>query len=125
MLKRAWLGVWLTSTCRSNVVKMEFSCKSRFESYSSRCNHVRRLIGARYVNRYIFKMVKFPMVWGVIKGVGTKTLVNCPNRLNSNSGYKTIVSWYTGPHNLNLIENLWSIVKTKVGKRIFSHSKDL
>jgi len=73
--------------------KMVFSDESRFETYSSRRRHVRRSIGTRYVNRYVCKTVKFPisvMVWCDIKGDGTKTLVKCPNRLDSN-GYQSVL----------------------------------
>jgi len=70
--------------------KVVLSDESRFESYSSRPMHLRRPIGTRYVSRYICKTVKFlifVIVWGGIKGDGTKTLVKCPNRLDSN-GYQ-------------------------------------
>ena len=36
-----------------------------------------------------------------------------------------MVNWPPQLPDLNLIENRWSIVKNKVGKRIFLHSKDL
>ena len=73
--------------------KVVFSDESRFESYFSRRMHVRRPIGTRYVNRYICKTVKFSisvMVWDGIKGDGTKTLVKCPNHLDS-SGYQSVL----------------------------------
>jgi len=162
----AWCKAYKNMT-QDDWEKVIFSDESRFETFTNRRRYVRRPIGNRYANRYICKTVKFPnsvMVWGGIKGDGTKTLVKCPHRLDSNA-YQSVleqglfsiydsqsvfmqdgapchksrstlqfldrknvcvmVDWPPQSPDINLIENLWSIVKNKLSKRILRQSTDL
>jgi len=88
----AWCKAYqnMTDDDCQNVV---FTDECRFETFANRRRYVRRPIEMRYVNIYVCKTVKFPnsvMVWGGIKGDGTKTLVKCPHRLDF-KGYQSIL----------------------------------
>lgn len=127
---------------------------------------VRRPIGKRFQNRYITKTVKYApfsiLVWGAIKGDGTRVIVKCPKTLNSENyanileqglpsiynsenifmqdGARCHTSRYTINYletknilllsdwppqspDLNVIENLWTILKRNVGRH-YSANKD-
>ena len=66
-----------------------FSDESLFEQYSKRRILVWRCIGQRYMNRFVTKTVLNGgfrvMLWGAIKGDGTKILCRCPSILNSDT----------------------------------------
>jgi len=82
----AWCKAYKTWDVNSwkNVI---FSDESLFEQYSRRRILVRRRIGQRNLNTFVTKTVANGgfrlMVWGAIKGDGTKMLFRCPSILNS------------------------------------------
>ena len=71
-----------------------FSDECRVEQYSKRRMLVRRQSGQRNMHQFVTKTVKYGgfsvMVWGAIKGDGTKVLYRCPTILNS-EGYMQII----------------------------------
>lgn len=134
-----------------------FSDESKFERYSLRRKYVRRLSGMPLKYKYVCTTVKQRgfsiMVWGVIKGDGTRKLIKCPNTLNSkeyqsildsgliavydydsifmqdgapchrskstmaylkNKDVEILENWPPYSPDLNIFENLWSIVKNQV-----------
>jgi len=66
-----------------------FSDESRIERFSMRRRYVRRPIYQRFLPRYTTKTVKYGgfsiLVWGAIKGDGSRILIRCPARLDSNA----------------------------------------
>jgi len=68
-------------------LKVMFSDESQIQRFTTHCRHVRRPVGARFQNRYVCKTVKYGgisiLCWGAILGDGTRTIVRCPPRLNS------------------------------------------
>jgi len=75
--------------------KIVFSDESKVELFSSRRRFVRRRIGQRFEKQFVCRTVKGGgfslMVWGCIKGDGSKMLYRCPRILNSDS-YQNILS---------------------------------
>jgi len=69
--------------------KVMFSDESQIQKFTTHCRYVRRPIGARLQNRYFCKTVKYGgfliLCWGAILGDGTRTIVRCPPRLNSDA----------------------------------------
>lgn len=74
--------------------EMIFTDESRIELFSRRREYVRRPERSRYNIKYTTKTVKFGgkslMVWGAIKGDGTRVLIRCPDRMNSEA-YKDVL----------------------------------
>ena len=64
-----------------------FSDESRIERHSMRRRYVRRPLHQRFQPRYTIKTVKYGgfsiLVWGAIKGDGSRMLIRCPIRLDS------------------------------------------
>jgi len=64
-----------------------FSDECLVQMFPNRRRFVRRPIGTRFCNRYVTQTVKFGgpsiLVWGAIKGDGTRLLIKCPIRLDS------------------------------------------
>jgi len=145
-----------------------FSDECRFQIYANMTRVVRRPRNYRYCSRYVIKTVKYGgpsvMVWGAIKGDGSRVLVRCPKTLNScayqkvlNSGlfqlcgplsvfvqdnapcHKSrstlnyldnkqvyvLFNWPAQSPDINVIENLWSILKSKVQRRCPISEDDL
>jgi len=71
-----------------------FSDESRLELYSKRRQYVRRPVGEWLKSKYTLKTVKYGgssiLVWGAIRGDGTKVLCRCPHILNSKE-YQTVL----------------------------------
>jgi len=69
--------------------KVLFSDESQIQKYSMHRRHVRRPVGYRFSNRYICKTVKYGgfaiMCWGAILGDGSRTLIRCPPRMDSDA----------------------------------------
>jgi len=129
---------------------------------------VRRSQNYRYCSRYVIKTVKYGgpsvMVWGAIKGDGSRVLVRCPKTLNScayqevldsglfqlcgpqsvfvqdnapchksrstlnyldNKQVCVLSDWPAQSPDINVIENLWSILKSKVQRRCPISEDDL
>jgi len=74
--------------------KVIFSDESRIKLFSRRRQYVRRPQGSKYSPKYITKTVKFGgnsiMVSGAIKEDGTRVLLRCPDRMNSDA-YKNVL----------------------------------
>ena len=72
-----------------------FSDESRIEIFALRRKYVRRPQGTRLQNRYICKTVKYSkvavIIWGAIKGDGSRSLVRCDPRLNL-IGYQYVLN---------------------------------
>ena len=83
---------WDTSMWSSVI----FSDECRVEQYSKRRMLVRRRIGQRNLHQFVAKTVKYGgfnvMVWGAIKGDGSKVLCRCPPIVNSKAYVKIIES---------------------------------
>jgi len=144
-----------------------FTDECRIEMFSSRRKFVRRPIGQRFNHRYTCKTVRHSfsiLVWGLIKGDGSRMLVKCPSRLNS-EGYQAVLKeglfgiygnesilmqdgatchtsmstrefldhhkicllsdWPPQSPDLNVIENLWHILKSNVHKHFPTKQDDL
>jgi len=63
--------------------------------HSTCCRYVRRRYGNSLKCRYVVKTVKYGgfsiLLWGAIKSDGTRILVRCPNKLNSEE-YQRVLS---------------------------------
>lgn len=71
-----------------------FSDECRIQRFSTASRLVRRPVGCRFKKRYTIKTVKYGgfsvHLWGAIKGDGTRTLIKCPQRLNSTEYQKVL-----------------------------------
>ena len=80
--------------------KVLFSDESMVEMVSSRRFYVRRKVGQRYKNQYICKTLRFggssSLVWGCLKGDGSRKLVRCPQRLDSTSHQEVLKEGLNG-----------------------------
>ena len=145
-----------------------FSDECRIDMFQNTRVFVRRPRNARYNHKYTLKTVKYGgfsvMFWGAIKGDGSRILLQCPDRLNSEK-YQEILSdglekiyvtndifmqdgapchksastqkflddnhicvlsdWPAQSPDLNIIENLWSVLKLKVRQRNVNCKDDL
>lgn len=72
-----------------------FTDESKIERHSRRSRYVRRQLNHRFHTRYTIKTVKYGgfsvMVWGAIKGDGSRKLIRCPVRLDSMS-YQAVLN---------------------------------
>lgn len=145
-----------------------FSDESQFKMFSTRRTIVRRPVGTRFCNRYVTKTVKYGgvsiLVWGAIRGDGSRILLRCPHKLDSleyqsilnqgllnicgshntfmqdgapchksrstlqyldNNGICLLSDWPPQSPDINIIENLWSIIKYKVSKYYTKSAEDL
>jgi len=77
-----------------------FSDESKIQRYPESKRHVRRPINKRYDSKYTMKTVKYGgysvMVWGAIKGDGSRMLIRCPDRLDSVSYQSVLDCGLTG-----------------------------
>jgi len=71
-----------------------FSDESRIERHSLRRRYIRRQMHQRYESKVTLKTVKYGgfsiLVWGAIKGDGSRMLIRCPITLDSNS-YQSVL----------------------------------
>ena len=81
---------WCSEYIKSDATfwnKVILSDECRLELNPRRQQYVRRLCNTRYLERYTAKVVKHGgkslMVWGAIKSDGSRTIIRCPNILNS------------------------------------------
>jgi len=67
----------------------------KIEMHSTHRRNVRRRYGDSLKFRYVLKTIKYGgfiiLLWGAIKGDGSRILVRCPNRLNSEE-YQRVLS---------------------------------
>jgi len=124
-----------------------FLDECRFQTYAHITKLVKRSRNNRYSRKFVIETRKYRgssvLVWGAIKGNGSRILVQCPQRLNSSVYQQVLDSGlfqlygshsvfvqdnapfyksrstlnYPQSPDINIIENRWSILKSKVYRR--------